>query len=324
MFLRSVGAIALLMLASMNAKAADVANQRGVTIIVPFAANGPTDILGRALAHSLEKTLKRQVLVKNVEGAGGTIGAERVAKAKADGATLLLSNMGHATSVPLYPYLRYDAVKDFEPVGLVAEVPMTLIAKPALKVDSVGALAAYARETGGGLAIGHAGVGSASYLCGTLLMDAFKVQAASVFYRGTALAIRDLINGHIDLLCDQTTHTLPHIKDSTVKALGISGKDRLPALREVPTLAEAGVPGLEFTVWHGLYVPKGTPKEKIGELVNGLQESLRSDALKAAFAGHGAVPASPDEARPEALRARLADEIKRWSGVLGQVRAVAE
>ena len=310
--LRTLGTLVFVLAVSVPARAAD----RPLTIVVPFAAGGPTDALGRALAQSMAETLGREVAVRNVEGAGGTIGAERVAKAKPDGNTVLLSNIGHATSVWLYSKLRYSPVEDFAPIGMVAEVPMTLVARPGLRAQTVEEFRTLARGPGSRLSIAHAGVGSASHLCGLLLMDALKAEFTSVPYRGTRPAVTDVMNGHVDLLCDQTTHTAALIKSGKVKALGLTGRTRPPELPQVPVLAEAGVPGFDLVVWHGLYAPKGTPPDVVAALADGLRRALANPRLASAFAGHGALPADARGARPEALRARLEEEVKRWGGVL--------
>ncbi|OYD80403.1 tripartite tricarboxylate transporter substrate-binding protein [Azospirillum brasilense] len=318
-----LGAMALVMVAAGPAQAVDAARERAVTIVVPFAGGGPTDALGRELARSLSDTLGRAVVVRNVEGAGGTVGAERVAKSKPDGNTLLLSNIGHATSVWLYTSLRYHPADDFAPLGLVAEVPMTLLARPGLGATSVQDVKALAAQ-GHPLTIGHAGVGSASHLCALLLMDALKTAFASVPYRGTKPVIQDVANGHIDLLCDQTTHTLTPIKAGKVKVLGVTAPSRLPNLKTVPTLAESGLPGFDLAVWHGLYAPKGTPKDTIAALATALRQALQDQRLMTSFTERGVRPAQPDDANPEALRLKLINEIERWGPILRNAAAYAD
>ncbi|HYG85566.1 MAG TPA: tripartite tricarboxylate transporter substrate-binding protein [Azospirillum sp.] len=320
MSLRTLAALVLLLLAATPARA----DGPPLTIVVPFAAGGPTDALARALAAPLAEALGRKVVVRNVDGAGGTIGAERVAKAKPDGNTLLLSNIGHATSVWLYTTLRYHPVEDFAPIGMVAEVPMTLVGKPGLTARTVDEFKALARAEGNRLSIAHAGVGSASYLCGLLLMDAMRAEFTSVPYRGTRPAVTDVMNGHVDLLCDQTTHTLPFLKAGRLTVLGVSARARLPELPAVPTLDEAGLPGFDLMVWHGLYAPKGTPPEAVAALVAGLRQALASPRLAEAFAGWGARPADLRDARPEALGARLADEVRRWGAIFQKATVYVE
>lgn len=310
-------AAALLVLVAVHAAAADTPQRLPpVTLVVPYASGGPTDMIGRALATELATTLKRKVVVRNIGGAGSTIGAEQVSRAKPDGRTLLLANIGLATGVSLYPKLRYDPVADFQPIGLVAEVPMTLVARPNLPIDDLSAVLARAREGADKLSIGHAGIGSASHLCTLMLMRATERAFTSVPYQGTAPAMRDVSAGHVDLLCDQTSHTLPHIRARDVKVLGVSSAKRLAALPQVPTLAEAGLPRFELTIWHGLFAPRGTPAETVSELGTALQAALESPRLKTAMNRVEARPASPAQARPEALGTRLAAEIERWRPVI--------
>lgn len=315
--------LALLVAACLPVQAAERAGPP-LTIVVPFAAGGPTDALGRALAAAMADSLDRKVVVRNVDGAGGTVGAERVAKAGPDGNTLLLSNIGHATSMWLYTALRYHPVDDFAPIGMVAEVPMTLVAKPGLKAATVEEFKALVRTEGNRLSIANAGVGSASYLCGLLLMDMLKTELTSVPYRGTKPAVMDVMNGHVDLLCDQTTHTLPLIRSDRLKVLGVSAKARTAELPQVPTLDEAGLAGFDLTVWHGLYAPKGTPPETVAALVAGLREALESPSLTATFASRGARPASPGDAQPDALQAQLASEVQRWGEILRKAAVYVE
>jgi len=316
-------AAAFLVLVAVQAAAADTPRLPPVTLVVPYAPGGPTDVIGRALATELATTLGRKVVVRNVGGAGSTIGAEQVSRAKPDGRTLLLANIGLATGVSLYPKLRYDPVADFQPIGLVAEVPMTLVARPDLPVDDLSAVLARAREGADQLSIGHAGIGSASHLCALMLMRATGRAFTSVPYQGTAPALRDVSAGHVDLLCDQTSHTLPHVRTRDVKVLGVSSARRLEALPQVPTLAEAGLSGFELTIWHGLFAPKGTPAETVGELGTALQAALESPRLKTVLNRVEARPAGPAQARPEALGTRLAAEIERWRPVIEKAGSYA-
>ncbi len=296
-----------------------------ITLIVPFSSGGPTDALGRALAESMSATLERKVVVKNVVGAGGTVGSSQVAKAKPDGNTLLLMNIGHATGLSLYPRLPYHPVNDFEPIGLVADVPMTVIAKREVAAANLKELVTGLPTKKRRVAYGDAGVGSASHLCGLLLMNALKTDFAVVSYRGMADAMDDLlVSGRFDFLCDQTTHTLGHIKAGEVKALGVTTKSRLPELPNVPTLNESGLPGFELLIWHGLYAPKGTPTAVLKTLEAALQKAVADPKLKAKFADLGALPATPAQARPEALRATLKAEIEKWGSIIREAGAHAD
>ena len=300
----------------LPARAADPAapaRNPTITIIVPFTHGGPTDEIARLLLAPLGKALKQKVVERNILGAGGTLGAEKASKAKPDGATLLLSNVGQATSPSLYRDLRYDPIGDFEPIGLVAEVPMMLVARPSLPAKNLKELLAGGTAA---LSYAHAGVGSASHLCGLLFMNATQAKPRAIAYQGTQEALSDLIGGRVDLLCDQPTNTLKAVKAGQVQAYGVTSKARVGVLPQVPTMAEAGLPEVELVVWHGLYAPKGTPRETIERLAAGLREALADPALKAQMAQLGAVPASADDATPDTLRQRLKSEELRWGPII--------
>jgi tripartite-type tricarboxylate transporter receptor subunit TctC len=278
---------------------------------VPFTQGGPTDEIAQALAQGLAASLRQKVVARNVPGAGGTLGAEQVAKARPDGQTLLLSNIGQATSGALCRNLRYDPVESFEPIGLVAELPMTLVGSSRMSAADFkelrGAMAAAKRR----LTYAHAGAGSVSHLCGLMLADGLKADLAAVSYPGTAEAMADLAAGRIDLLCDQTSNTLGPIRARKVRVFGVTTKARVATLPEVPTLAEAGLPNSQLAVWHGLYAPKGTPGADIARLSEALRDALQSPDMKQKLAALGAVPPAPDAATPEALRKRLEGDIAR-------------
>jgi putative tricarboxylic transport membrane protein len=284
-----------------------------ITIIVPFTHGGPTDELARLLLAPLGKALKQKVVERNILGAGGTLGAEKASKARPDGTTLLLSNISQATSPTLYRELRYDPTSDFEPIGLVAEVPMMLLARASLQEKNLRELLTIDIDT---LSYAHAGVGSASHLCGLLFMNATHAKPRPIAYQGTQEALSDLIGGHVDLLCDQPTNTLKAVQSGQVRAYGVTTPGRLPALPQLPTLAEAGLPNVELSVWHGLYAPKGTPRETVERLAAGLRQALADPALKAQMAQLGAVPATAAEATPYALGQRLKAEELRWGPIL--------
>ena len=230
---------------------------RPLTVVVPFTAGGPTDTLARNLGVALTGgLLKQQVIIDNSGGAGGTIGINKVAKAKPDGYTLLLMHLGMSTSPALYRKLPYDTLNDFEPIGQVADVPMTLIGKKGLPANTLKELVAYIKANKGTLTYANAGLGAASHLCGLLFMSAIETDMTTVPYKGTAPAMADLLGGQVDLMCDQTTNTTQQIKAGTVKVFGVTTKQRNAALKDVPTLAEQGLKDFEVTVWHGLYAPK--------------------------------------------------------------------
>jgi tripartite-type tricarboxylate transporter receptor subunit TctC len=232
-----------------------------ITMIVPFAAGGPTDTVARLVAQSMGNKLKQQIIIENVGGAGGTIAAARVAKAAPDGYTVLMHHIGHSTAPALYRKLSYNAQTDFETIGLVTDVPMTIVARKDFPARDFKEFLAYVRANKDKVTYANAGVGSASHLCGMLFMTAIGTDLTTVPYKGTGPAMNDLLGGQVDFMCDQTTNTTSQIKSGKVKAYGVTTKTRLPNMPDLPTLNEAGLPGFEVAVWHGLYAPKGTPKE---------------------------------------------------------------
>ena len=291
---------------------------------MPFAAGGPTDTVARLLGVPMGKSLKTQILVENVGGAGGTIGAARVAKAPPDGYTLLLHHIGHSTAPSLYRKLPYDVIGDFEPVGLVNEVPMTLVARKDLPPNTLRELITYVKANRDKVTYANAGLGAASHLCGMLFMSAIDTDLTTVPYKGTAPAMNDLLGGQVDFMCDQTTNATSQIKAGKIKAYGVTTKARVPSLPELPTLHEAGLPNFEISVWHALYAPKGTPKAVVDRLVRALQEALRDATIKQRFADLGAEGVSESRATPEALRVHLKAEMDRWAPIIKKAGAFAD
>jgi tripartite-type tricarboxylate transporter receptor subunit TctC len=295
-----------------------------VTVVVPFAAGGPTDTLARNLGVALTGILKQQVIIDNSGGAGGTIGINKVAKAKPDGYTLLLMHIGMSTSPALYRKLPYDTLNDFEYIGQVADVPMTLLGKKGLQANNLKELVAYIKANKDKLSYANAGLGAASHLCGLLFMSAIEADMTTVPYKGTAPAMTDLIGGQVDIMCDQTTNTTQQIKAGTVKVYGVTTKQRLAAMKDVPTLAEQGLKDFEVAVWHGLYAPKGTPKPVLDKLVAALQAAVQDPGLKARLAELGAEPVPVSKATPESLRTQLQSEIKKWDPIIKKAGQYAD
>jgi tripartite-type tricarboxylate transporter receptor subunit TctC len=289
---------------------------KNVVLIIPFAAGGPTDTLGRNLAQSMGAALQQQVIVENVPGAGGTIAYAKSAKAKPDGYTILLAHIGMSTAPALYRKPAVNPLTDYEYVGQVADVPMTLIAKKGLPAESFKDFLAYFKANGKKMTYGNAGLGAASHLCGLLFMSAVKIDTQTVSYKGTAPAMADLMGGHIDFMCDQTTNTTAQIKSGAVKVYGVTTRKRVPSLSNVPTLEEGGLKGFEVAVWHGLYLPKGTPKPVIDRLVSALQSAVKDPNLKAKLAELGAEPVPVEKANPESLRKQLKAEIDKWGPII--------
>jgi tripartite-type tricarboxylate transporter receptor subunit TctC len=306
---------ATIILAAGTASAQDYPS-RTITMVVPFAAGGPTDTVARLLAEPMTVVLGQQVIVENVGGAGGTLGAGRVAKADPDGYTILLHHIGQATSASLYRKLAYDPATAFEPVGLVTDVPMTLVGKADFEPASVAELLEYIKTKKDEVTYAHAGLGSASQLCGMLLMDALDTPMTTVPYKGTGPAMTDLLGGQVDMMCDQTTNTTSQIKSGKIKAYAVTTKKRVPSLPDLPTLDESGVPGFEVAIWHAIYAPKGTPKEAIDKLAGALQTALKDPKVIERFADLGTEPVAQDRATPAALGAYLQSELAKWKPVI--------
>src|SRR6187431_1979862 len=252
--------------------------EKPVTLVVPFAAGGPTDKVARDLAEVLRKGLNNQtVIIENVGGAGGTLGADKVAKAAPDGYTLLLHHIGMATSPALYRNMRYKTLEDFEYLGMVNEVPMTLIGRSTLPANNFAELKTWLTANKGKINLANAGLGAASHLCGLLFQQSMKIDMQTVPYKGTAPAMNDLLGGQVDLMCDQTTNTTGQIEAGKVKAYAVTSSHRLttPALKNLPTLDEAGLKGFNVNIWHGVYAPKGTPKAVTDKLNAALRTALK-------------------------------------------------
>ena len=313
----------LALAAAAGVFAQDYPNKQ-LVVVVPFAAGGPTDTLARNLGVTLTNSLKQQVIIDNAGGAGGTIGINKVAKARNDGYTLLLMHIGMSTSPALYRKLPYDTMNDFEFIGQVADVPMTMLGKKALPPNSLKELLPYLRANKDKLTYANAGLGAASHLCGLLFMSQNEIDLTTVPYKGTAPAMTDLIGGQIDLMCDQTTNTTQQINAGTVKVYGVTSAQRVPSLKEVPTLAEQGMKGFEVVVWHGLYAPKGTPKPIVDKLVAALQAAVQDATFTSRLADLGAVPVPVAKANPEALRTHLQAEIKKWDPIIKKVGQYAD
>lgn len=301
--------------AGAAAQAQDFPN-KPVTIVVPFSAGGPTDTVARLVGQAMSTSLKQQVVVENVGGAGGTLGAGRVARAAPDGYTVLLHHIGQATSATLYRKLPYDTINDFEAIGLVTDVPMTMVAKKDLPPKDFKELVTYVQQQKDKVSYGNAGIGAASHLCGLMFMSALKAQMTTVAYKGTGPAMNDLLGGQIDLMCDQTTNTTGQIKGGKIKAYAVTTKTRVPSLPDLPTMDEAGIKGFEVSIWHGMYAPKGTPKAAIDKLSAALQAALKDPNVVQRFAELGTEPVAQNRATPAALSAHLKAEIAKWAPVI--------
>lgn len=289
-----------------------------IEVIVPFSAGGPTDTVTRLVADPMGAELGQQMVVQNVEGAGGTIGAGEASRARPDGYTLLLHHIGMSTAPALYENLPYDPQADFAPVGLVAEVPMTIISRNDLGPTTMDELATYIQQNQSTITYANAGVGSASQLCGLLLERALGVDFQEVPYDGAGPAIADVVGGQVDFMCDQTTNTSGQIRGGEVTAYAVTTPERLESLPDLQTTAEAGLPDLELSIWHGLYAPAETPEAVISKLEGALQTALADEAVANSFSDLGAtVPAAEDQT-PDGLAARLAEQTTLWGEVISE------
>lgn len=290
--------------------------ERTITMVVPFSAGGPTDTVTRLVAEAMSKDLGQQIVVENVGGAGGTLGAGRVASADPDGYTLLLHHIGMATSATLYRKLAYDTLNAFEYVGLVTDVPMTIVARKDLEPADLKGLVEYMKANKDTVTVANAGIGAASHLCGMMLMSAMETQFVTVPYKGTGPAMTDLLGGQVDVMCDQTTNTTKQIQGGTIKAYAVTSPARLGNLPDVPTAEEGGLSGFQVGIWHGIYAPKGTPAEVTERLAKSLQGALKDQNVIGRFAELGTAPSSEADATPAALKAKLEGEIARWKPII--------
>jgi len=319
--MKKLAAVALATLsfcAVQSVQAADYPT-KPISIVVPFSAGGPTDRVARDLAEALRKQLGGvSILVDNVAGAGSSIGAAKVARATPDGYTLLLNHIAMSTMPGLVRNLPFKVESDFEYLGMINDVPMTLIAKPTMAANNFAELQTWIGANKGKINLGNAGVGSASHLCGLLFQTAMASDMTPVPYKGTAPAIADLIGGQIDLLCDQTTNTTGQIEGKKVKAYAVTTAKRLttPALKDLPTLQEAGLKGFEVTIWHGLYAPKGTPADVIAKVNAALKASLKDPEFIKKQEGLGAVVVADKRVEPAEHKKFVAAEIARWTPII--------
>ncbi len=317
--MKKLFALCAVALVAAGAQAQDFPAGKPVTIVVPFAAGGPTDRVARDLAEALRKPLGGvSVIIDNVPGAGSSIGAAKVARARNDGYTLLLNHIGMSTIPTLVRNPGFKVESDFEYLGIVNDVPMTLIGKPQLEANNYKDLGTWIAANKGKINLGNAGVGSASHLCGLLYQSALKVEMTPVPYKGTAPAITDLIGGNIDLLCDQTTNTSPQIEGKKVKPYAVTTSKRLitPLLKDLPTLQESGLKDFQVTIWHGLYAPKGTPAPVLKKLNDALKVALKDPDFIKKEEALGAVVASDGRVEPEGHKKFVVAEIARWSPII--------
>jgi len=306
------------------AMAADAYPNKPITLVVPFSAGGPTDAVARLIAVPMGKDLGQTVIVENTVGAGGTIATTRVARAAPDGYILYLNHMGMATAPALYKKLPFEPMKDFEYIGQVVDVPMVLLGRKNFPANNFKELEAYIKVNKEKVTIANAGPGSVSQLCGLLLMSREGVELTTVPYKGTGPALTDLLGGQVDLLCDQTTQTVPYIKDNLVKAYGVTTLKRLPGLSSIPTLDEQGLKGFEVKAWHGLYAPKGTPPEVLAKINKALRVALNNPEVKARLGESNIEVVPMSKVTSESLKNQLDSEINKWGPVIRKAGAYAD
>ena len=319
--LATVGAALVLSAASVSAQNYPT---RPVTIIVPFAAGGPTDIVARIVGEYFSKTLGQQFIIENIAGAGGTTGITRGAQAKPDGYTIMMGHMGtHGAAPALYPNLKYDPTKDFEPIGMVAGTPILIVARKDFPAKDLKEFIAKAKDTSTRLSQAHAGVGSVSFTTCTLLTSQLGVKHHRVVaYRGTGPALNDLVGGQVDYMCDQIVNLTEQVKGGAIKAYAIATAERSPALPDVPTTKEAGLPEYEVSAWNALFAQKNTPKEIVTKLNQTLVKALDDPATRKRLLDIGSVLPEGNERTPEALAELVRKEVARWTPILKAAGAV--
>jgi tripartite-type tricarboxylate transporter receptor subunit TctC len=293
--------------------------EKPITIVVPFAAGGPTDKVARDFAEAMRKPMAGATfVVENVAGAGGTLGATKVAKAAPDGYTLLLFHVGMATTPTMYRKLNYKVLEDFEFLGMINDVPMTLLGKKALPANTYPELIKWIGENKGKVNLANAGLGSASHLCGLMFQSAIKVDMTTVPYKGTAPAMNDLLGGQVDIMCDQTTNTTGQIAAGSVKAYGVTTLKRIntQVLAKVPTLDESGLKGFNVTIWHGLYAPKGTPAAVLERLNTALRAALKDPDFIKRQEDLGAVVVTDGRLNPAEHKRFVASETDKFGAVI--------
>jgi tripartite-type tricarboxylate transporter receptor subunit TctC len=303
-------------LAAQSAAAQHYPN-RNITIIVPFAAGGPTDVVARIVSDHMSKTLGQQIVIENVVGAGGTTASTRAMRANPDGHTLIMGHMGtHAAAVGLYPKLAYDPRTDFEPIGLAAGTPILILAKKDFPASDLKAFMTYLEKNDDKLNMAHAGVGSVSFTTCLLFNSMLDVKPTSVPFNGTGPAMNALVGGQVDYMCDQIVNAVPQIKGGTIKAYAIATPARNPALPEVPTTKEAGMPEYQVSAWNALFAPKGTPKPIIDKLNAALGKALDDPKTRARLLELGSDLPEGESRTPQALAELVKNEVARWTPII--------
>jgi len=314
----SIAASALILAACQGGGGGDAGNypEQEITIVVPFSAGGPTDTVTRLIADPMAADLDAEIVVQNVEGAGGTVAADQVANAEPDGYTVLMHHIGMSTAPTLYPELSYNPLEDFETVGLVTEVPMTIIGSPNFEPNTMEELIAYVTDNLDTVTYANAGIGAASQLCGLLFEEATGLDVTEVPYEGTGPAMDDLLGDQVDFMCDQTTNTTEPILSGDVKAYAVTTPERVASLPDIPTTEEEGLANMAVSVWHGLYVPADTPQEIVDALNAALVAALADENVISRLGELGTAPVAEDRATPDAHREQLQSQIDLWRPII--------
>jgi tripartite-type tricarboxylate transporter receptor subunit TctC len=317
--LKTLSAVAVIGVAAMSAAAAQEFPSKNITIMMPYAAGGPGDTITRIIGAGMTKVLGKQVLVENVGGAGGTIGSLKVAQSTpGDGHYLLIMHFGHAANAALYKNLRYDPVTDFEHIGLFANSPMAFVAKKDFPAKDFKEFVSYLKANQSKIVHGHAGLGSASHMCGVSFLQAIDLKVTTVPYKGTAPALNDLIGGQFDFMCDQTVNIAQPVKGGLIKGYAVLTKTRLAVLPDLPTTAEMGMPDVTMDIWYGMWAPKGTPKPVIDKLSAALRDALKDPEVKGRLTSMGAEISPDNLVNSETLRAQVAREVIRWKDTIAK------
>lgn len=311
-------------LATISAAAAEVYPSRGITIIVPFPAGGAFDAIGRVIADRMKVSLGQPVIIENVGGAGGSIGVARVARALPDGYTLSLGIWStHVTNAAIYS-LPYDPLQDFAPISLLATAPQVIVSKNSLPARDLRGLIDWLKANPDKATVATVGSGSPPHIAGLLLQKLTDTRFQFVAYRGAAPAVQDLVGGHVDFSILQAGVVLPQVSAEKIRAYAVAAKTRLPQAPGIPTVDEAGVPGLHMSVWSGLWAPKGTPKDVVAKLNSAVREALADPAVRQRLAEMGQEIFPPDQQTPQALAALQKAEIERWSPIIKEAGVKAE
>ena len=316
---------AALGLAAFPAQAQGTFPQRPITMVVPFAAGGPTDVIARIVGDHMSRTLGQQIVVENVAGAGGTTGITRAAQSPPDGYTIMMGHMGtHGAAPALYPGLKYDPAKDFAPIGLAAGTPIVIVARKDFPANDLKSFIEYAQKNGDKINMAHAGAASVSHITGILLASTINAKPTLVAYRGTGPALNDLMANTVDFMSDQIVNVAPQIQGNNIKAFAIATPERSPVLPNVPTTKEAGLDGYEVSAWNAVFAPKGTPPEVVAKLTDALDKALSDEGTRKRLLDLGGVLPTAAERTPDGLQKLVESEVARWTPVLKAAGATAE